>query len=426
MMNKLAIIIILSLSFTQLYSQTEFNKYFENASLRVDYMCCGDADNINIYINEMKKQPHWGGSDVNMIDTFDYGIYQYCVFDKASKKLIYSRGFSSLFFEWQSTAEAKNITKSFYQVANMPFPKNEIIFEIYERDAKDEYQKIFSQNIDPKNYMIIREEPKPCNTTKYIYNGSSAKHVDIAVIAEGYTAEEMDKFRADAKRCIDYMFNFPPYDKYKNKFNIWLVEAESEESGVDIPGQDIYVNSALSSTYYTFGVSRYLMQTDMKAANDYAANVPFDQLYVLVNSETYGGGGIFNYLNITAAGASLADQVFIHELGHGFIGLADEYYSSEVAYSDFYDLSLEPWEPNITTMVDFDSKWKGLMKKKTPVPTPRTKKYENTLGVFEGGGYVSKGIYSPMQDCRMKTNEAKSFCPACQKAIIDMIKFYSE
>ena len=188
--------------------------------------------------------------------------------------------------------------------------------------------------------------------------------------------------------------------------------------------EKIYVNTALNSSFYTFDIDRYLTTRDIKSVNDYAAVVPHDNIIVLINSTRYGGGGVYNYYSGTTSGHQLSPKVFIHEFGHGFAGLADEYYSSAVAYDEFYPLNVEPWEPNITTMVNFESKWKKMIAKDTPVPTPAEEKYINVTGVFEGGGYSAKGIFRPETDCRMKSNGPKGFCSVCRNAIKEMIEFY--
>jgi len=205
------------------------------------------------------------------------------------------------------------------------------------------------------------------------------------------------------------------------EFNIYALETSSSESGNDIPGEGIYRNTIFNSTFYTFDISRYLTTTDMKTIHDKAAVVPYDQIVILVNSPLYGGGGFYNYLNVTTSNHKLSAKIFIHEFGHSFAGLADEYYTSEVAFEDYYNLKVEPWEPNLHMLVDFFSKWKNMVGAETSVPNPRFNNFASKVGAFEGGGYVSKGIYSPMENCRMKSNETAFFCPVCQKAIIDAI-----
>jgi hypothetical protein len=361
-----------------------------------------------------------------MSDIFGYGNFKYELYDAADSLLIYSRGFCTLFQEWQTTAEAKIMDRSFYEVATMPFPKNKVKFVISMRERNGTFTRLYQTAIDPTDYFIKREKPAQTSYSKIYGSGDPAVSVDLAFIAEGYTTAEMGKFRDDVRKMADILFAEPPYDKYRDWINIWAVEAVSVESGTDIPGEKIYVNTALNSSFYTFDLNRYLTTQDIKSVNDYAAVVPHDNIIVLINSSRYGGGGVYNYYSGTTTDNPLSPKVFIHEFGHGFAGLADEYYASDVAYEEFYPLNVEPWEPNITTMVNFDSKWKNLVAKETPLPTPMEKKYINVTGLFEGGGYSAKGIFRPEQDCRMKSNSTKGYCTVCREAVRKMIEFYIE
>ena len=321
--------------------------------------------------------------------------------------------------------EADSVYREFSQSVLFPSPKNHAIIRIYSRSWEGNFDELFKYDIDPTKY-IVNAELTQHSFTKILDNGDPATKVDLVFLAEGYTSEEMDKFRNDAQRFIDYMFLFEPYSSNKEKFNIWLVNSESLESGSDIPGQDIYKNTILNSNFYTFGSERYLTTEDFTAVRDAASVVPYDDICILVNTDKYGGGGIYNHYCISSVDHALSNEVFIHELGHSFGGLGDEYFNSSTAYNDFFNLEIEPWQPNLTTLVDFDLKWKLKMNADTPVPTPREEQYTNTIGVYEGGGYVSKGMYSPFVDCRMKTNEAEGFCPVCQDAISRMISSKSK
>ncbi|HKK43822.1 MAG TPA: M64 family metallopeptidase, partial [Bacteroidales bacterium] len=292
------------------------------------------------------------------------------------------------------------------------------------RERNGTFSKLYSTVIDPSDYFIRQENPLKVKATKIYDAGDPHTSVDLAFIAEGYTADEMPKFRADVKRMADILFAEPPYNDYKDRINIWAVEAVSQESGTDVPGEHIYVNTALNTSYYTFDIDRYLTTQDIKAVNDYAAVVPHDNIIVLINSKRYGGGGVYNYYSGTTADNALSPKVFIHEFGHGFAGLADEYYTSTVAYNDFYPLDVEPWEPNITTLVDFDAKWKKMIAKDTPIPTPPIARYKDVTGLFEGAGYSAKGIYRAQIDCRMKSNGPAGYCTVCRDAVRKMIEFY--
>jgi hypothetical protein len=404
--------------------QSNFDKYFTDKVLRFDYMLAGNSQKTTVYPVGMKEEPFFGGSKTQLVDPFNYGNLKYEVFDAADNTLIYSRGFCTLYQEWQTTAEAKVMERSFYEVATMPFPKSKIKFVLSMRERNGSFSKLYETEIDPGNYFIRKEKPVNASVTKIYYAGDPATNVDLAFIAEGYTADEMGKFRDDVKKMADILFAEPPYNEYQYRINIYAVEAVSAESGTDIPGERFYVTTVLNSSFYTFDLDRYLTTQDIKSVNDYAGLVPHDNIIVLINSNKYGGGGVYNYYSGTTVGHPLSPKVFIHEFGHGFAGLADEYYSSEVAYEEFYPLNVEPWEPNITTMVNFDAKWKKMILKDTPQPTPAEEKYSNITGLFEGGGYSAKGIYRPEMDCRMKSNSPKGYCAVCREAVRKMINFY--
>jgi len=409
---------------TNIWSQDQFDRYFTDKVLRFDYMLAGNSTKTTVYPVGMKEEALFGGSKTQMIDPFGFGNFKYEIYDIPENKLIYSRGFCTLYQEWQTTAEAKVLERSFYEVATMPFPKNKVRFVISIREREGSFKKLYETEIDPSDYFIRKEKPAVAGVTKIHYSGDPATAVDLVFIAEGYKTDEINKFRDDVRRMTDILFSEPPFDNYKDKFNIWAVEAVSSDSGTDIPGEKIYANTALNSSFYTFDLDRYLTTQDIKSVNDYAALAPHDNIIVLINSNLYGGGGVYNYYSGTTAGHSLSPKVFIHEFGHGFAGLADEYYSSDVAYEEFYPLNVEPWEPNITTLVNFDTKWKKLIKSGVPVPTPAEEKYRDVTGLFEGGGYTAKGIFRPEIDCRMKSNGPKGYCTVCREAVKNMIEFY--
>lgn len=405
-------------------AQLIFDEHFTDRTMRFDFILAGNSESTKVFPVSVVTEPFWGGSLQNLTDPFNYGNFRYEVFDAVNGTLLYSKGFCTLYQEWQTTAEAKRIEKSFHEVATFPFPKNKVRFVLSIRGRDGLFTKLYETDIDPASYFIINEKPDEALATRIYGSGDPHTSLDIAFLSEGYTKGEMGKFRADVKRMADILFEEAPFDKYRERINIWAVEAPSQESGTDVPGEGIYVNTALNSSYYTFDVDRYLTTQDIRSVNDYAAAAPHDQILVLINSPRYGGGGVYNYYSAVTSDHKFTPQVFTHEFGHGFAGLADEYYSSEVAYEEFYPLAVEPWEPNITTMVNFESKWKDLIAKSVPVPTPNTKKYTGVTGLFEGGGYSAKGIFRPSFDCRMKSNEAESFCEVCQRAIEEMIIFY--
>jgi len=408
------------------FAQVNFNDYFFNKTLRFDYLHNGNSTSETINFQQLKDEPYWGGSQKNLIDIFNYGEYMYFVYDSATSKLIFSKGYSTLFGEYQTTTEAKTISKAMYETITFPFPRNTIKLEIKRRNKKQILNTIYETYINPYNYFISKEKAPDCQIEKIITSGNSTNCFDIVFISEGYTKNQMKKFVDDVKKFSKTLLSVKPFSDNKTKINIWAVEAISQEEGTDIPGSGVWKNTVLNSSFYTFDTERYLTTFDTKSVRDYASNVPYDQIVILVNSSKYGGGGFYNHYSLFSSDDFYSQLVFIHEFGHGFTGLADEYYTSNVAYENFYDLTVEPYEPNITTLVDFDKKWKNMLDKGTPIPTPQTDKYLTTLGVFEGGGYNAKGIYRPKQSCIMKDLIAKDYCPVCLKATLAMFNFYCD
>lgn len=415
-----ALLCVMSLS-----AQSDFEKYFEKKTLRIDFDLSGNLQSQSAAIRELREEPVWGGPLKNLIDKFYYGGYYVNVYDKASLKMIYSRSFNTLFEEWRTTKEAKSETQSWTNSVAVPFPKDTVVIEITGRDKNDNlFHPLIRQTVAPKSIFIDRRKLHE-NVVKQIqYKGDPAEKVDLVFLAEGYTAAEQDKFFEDAKRFAESLFSVAPYTSHRDRFNIWAVGLVSEESGVSSSGKGIYKNTALHSGYYTFGLDRYLTTSDIKSIRDAVWNVPNDAIFILANAKTYGGGGMYNFYAMGTADNERTLRVFVHEFGHSFAGLADEYFTSEVAYENFYNLKFEPWEPNITTLVDFSKKWKDLISAGTPIPTPDTDAYKDVCGVFEGGGYIPKGIYRPKENCMMR--DYAPFCPACSRAIVKMIDYLSD
>lgn len=422
---KIILAFILLIPFN-VFPQINFDDYFENKTLRLDYFHTGDSTNDAYSFDELIEEPYWGGSKVNLIDQFNYGKYKIVVKDKETGKEIYTRTYSTLFSEWQTTDESRKINRTFSETVTIPFPREKVIIDFYTRDRENELHKKFEYAVDPNNYFIKKERPEEFKNFKVHYSGDPSIKVDIVIIPDGYTKDEMQKFKNDCEKFAKYLFSTSPYDKYQDNFNIWGIEAPSKESGTDVPAQHIWKNTIANSSFYTFDLERYLMVVDNKNLRNLASNAPYDQIFVLVNTKKYGGGAIYNHYSVCSSDNNYSDYVFTHEFGHGFAGLADEYYTSDVAYENFYSLDVEPLEPNITTLVNFDSKWKDMVDKDTPIPTPETKEYKDKVGAFEGGGYMEKGVYRPKQDCSMKSISFNNFCPVCKKAITEMIEFYSK
>ncbi|MEN8137277.1 MAG: M64 family metallopeptidase [Bacteroidota bacterium] len=424
--NKSLLTILLQLTIFNIFAQNiEFDQYFSNGSLRFDYIHSGTYNKESISAEMFKYEPFWGGTKTKLISPFDYGKYKLVVKDSATSKPIYSSGYSTLFMEWQTTEEAKNMNKSFYESVIMPFPKNTVIIEILSIDFNQNWTTIYKEYLNPGNYFIHRESIPSFPVLQINGNKTPDKALDIVIIPEGYTKSEMSKFYQDAKRMSSYLFEVSPFKEYAESINIKIVMAPSEESGTDIPGKGVWKNTLLNSNFYTFNSERYLTTTDIKSLRDIASTTYYDQIYILVNTEKYGGGGIYNFYNLCTSDNKYTREVFTHEFGHGLAWLADEYFYDD-EMSNFYDKSIEPREANITTLIDFEKKWENKIPKDVKIPTIATPENLNDIGVYEGGGYTSKGVYRAYQNCKMKSNSTNEFCEVCNDAIIEMMKFYSE
>ncbi|MBL4746859.1 MAG: peptidase [Flavobacteriaceae bacterium] len=405
-----------------------FDDYFINKTLRIDYTIAGNSETRFVSLEQLVEEGAWSGPRKNISNSLKYGLMQYKLYDSISNKLIYSKGFNNLFVEWETSDEAKKINRSFYEVATCPFPKKTVKFILQRRNKQDgTFEDLMSIYVNPNDYFIKRNTTLKFPFKKIIDVGNSAEKIDIVYLAEGYTKEQMGKFQQDVKRMNDYLFERAPFKSQKSAFNIWAIECASQEQGTDIPGAHVWGNTILNSSFYTFNSARYLTTFDQKSIRDIASNVPYDHIVILVNHDKYGGGGFFNYYLMTTVDHIKSKEVFVHEFGHSFAGLADEYFSSSVAVNDFYPASVEPWEPNITNMVNFDSKWKHMIAKEIPIPTPLTNKYKEALGAFEGAGYSAKGLWRPMDHCIMRSLHVKQvFCPVCQEGIKTVISSYMD
>lgn len=405
----------------------DFNTYFIDKTLRVDYIFTGDAVSQTVSLEQLNQLPKWAGRRHRLSELGRMGNGQVKVTDISSGKCIYRDSFSSLFQEWQSIPEATAVRRSFENTFLLPYPKNKVEVEVSLREKDGSYRIALKHVVDPNDILIKKKGLKNIPAYTVIHQGNPVdKCINVVILAEGYTASEMDKFREHAKRACGQILAHTPFNKMQDKFNFIAVETISEDSGVSVPRESKWNETAFHSHFDTFYSDRYLTTTNVKDIHDAIAGIPYGHIIILANTDVYGGGGIFNSYTLTTTGHPDFNPVVVHEFGHSFGGLADEYFYENDTFSDTYPFDIEPWEPNITTLVDFKSKWSNILLKGTPVPTDINLAKKYPLGVFEGAGYSSKGIYRPAIDCRMKTNTCRDFCPACQSALEQLIKFYTE
>lgn len=401
-----------------------FDEWFQDRTLRLDYTFSGDNRHQHIFLDEMKWSDHWYGRRVNMDSLLLQGNGQLCVKDSKSGRVLYRYSFSTLFQEWQTTEEATRVQKSFENVFLVPFPKNPVDITVTLTDTHNKVKGHFTHHVDPKDILIRPIATDEGVRWKYLEkSGDSKEKIDVVFVSEGYTAGEMDVFEKDCYASIKALKMYEPFTSMADRFNFIAVTAPSQQSGVSIPHKDVWKNTVLGSSFDTFYSNRYLTTLHLKNLHDVLAGLPYEHIIILANTENYGGGGIYNSYLMSAAHNEQCLPVVAHEFGHSFAGLADEYYYDD-SYEIMFPSDTEPWEPNITTLVDFESKWADMLDDKVKIPTaPTGLNLYTQLGVYEGAGYQSKGVYRPVQECLMKITEAPVFCPVCVRAIGRMIDY---
>ena len=394
-------------------SAIEFADYFTGKTLRVDYQLFGNNKQQGIVLDGLSTTGVWAGRHHNLDQTPLLGNGQVEMKDLTSDKIIYRTSFSSLFFEWLSTDEASQVMRSFEHTVLLPMPVAKTQVTITLIDAEQKEIARFVHTVDPADILITQKHRNPDLDYAYIHKGGSVERcIDVAILAEGYDSSERDKFYADAREAADALFSHEPFASRKAEFNIVAVFTPSRQSGMSVPRLGEWKDTAFDSHFSTFYSDRYLTTTSLKKVHDAIAGVMYEHLIILANTDEYGGGGIYNDYTLTTAHHKDFRPVVVHEFGHSFGGLADEY-----QYGDpgVYSPKVEPWEKNITNKVNFGSKWQDMIKDKV-----------EGVGLYEGAGYTDKGMFRATEDCRMRTNACKQFCPVCQRAINQLIDFYTK
>ena len=420
---------IAALIATSTLSAQQFDAHFNDATLRLDYTFMGNATEQHIALSDISATENWWGRRINLNSVPLKGNGDLTLTDKVSGEVIYKTSFSSLFQEWITTPEAANITRSFEFTLLIPEPQRPVVATLVLRDNTAK-ESVHSFSLDPADVLIRDCSKQPALPYTYIHKGGDSKEaIDVVILAEGYTAEEMELFMEDAKITASEILSYEPFKSHSDKFNFIAVASPSADSNVSVPQEEAWRNTAVGSNFMTFYMERYLTSGNVYAMYDLATNIPCEHFVILANTDTYGGGGIYNSYTLTTAHHPSFRPVVVHEFGHSFAGLGDEYfYLSADNNDEMHSLKHEPWEPNITTLVDFESKWADMVaegvEKPTQVTAERSKNY--VVGVYEGGGYRAKGIYRPTDVCRMRNNTAEQFCPVCQRAIERVILHQAE
>lgn len=395
-----------------------YDEWFEDKTLRIDFVFSGHGGESFVGVDELVSFNGWAGRRDNLLDAGPEGNACVLVKDLETGEHLYKHPFSSLMQEWMVTDEAEVAARSFENPVLVPFPKKDVIVEVYFRDSYGDYVKSYAQAVSPDDILIKDVSGKDVTNHEFIHkSGDPRKCIDLVLLPEGYSFAERDKWVEDVRKVKDILFGHAPFDSYEDKFNVIRVDTFSFDSGVSVPHEAVWKSTVLGAHFDTFYSERYLTTRRMKSLHTILEGIPYEHIIIIANSDVYGGGGIYNYYMLTSD-IDNYPQVLVHEFGHSFAGLGDEYY-----YEDFEDISLalykkgvEPWEPNLTTLTDFESKWADLVPDGVAVPTNDAEVKE--VGAFEGGGNASKGVFRPVyDDCRMKNNESKRFCPVCERAI---------
>ena len=441
-------------------------------TLRVDFYHSGNAKEEHFSLDRVVVEPlPWAGSASKPLDDTNRGKYFFEVQDAKTGRPLYSRGFSSIYGEWETTAEAQTIDRTFSESLRLPMPDAPIRIVVRKRDAKNVFRDIWTTPVDPADKFVLRNmhaDAGPLITVRK--SGDPTQKLDFLILGDGYTAAERSKFERDARRLAEILLKTSPFKERQNDINIWGLSPAAAQSGISRPSQHLYRRSPVGATYDAFDSERYVLTFDNKAFRDIAANAPYDVVEILVNGATYGGGGIYGLYSTVAADSVWAPYIFVHEFGHHIAGLADEYYTSDVAYLPAAD-RVEPWEPNATAMLDpANLKWKDLVAPGTPIPTPWPKEAFETytrqiqqrrrairaadrpesemdalfreeeahdlqqlnegpnakkIGAFEGANYEARGYYRPQADCIMFTRDNVPFCAVCRRAIEQILDLYA-
>jgi len=404
-----------------------FAPSFADSTLRLDYIFSGDNRTQHIAVDQLSKTAGWYGRRHHLAELPLEGNGQLTMVDQASGDTLYRHSFSTLFQEWQQTEEARHVTKSFENTFVVPLPKRPVDVVVQLTDNHRRVQSMLRHSVDPQDILIRDRSSETSTPWRYIRRGGDSKDcIDVAFVAEGFGDDQMEDFLAMCDSSVAALSEHEPFRSMIDRFNFIAVMPVSRQNGVSIPHQGLWVDTPLASSFDTFYSDRYLTTLHIKRLYDLMTNIPFEHFIILANTTEYGGGGIYNSYNMASAKCPRSKlEVIVHEFGHSFGGLGDEYdYGNDP--EPMYPADTEPWEPNLTTLVDFDSKWKDMLSSGTAIPTvPDGKQLTTKVGVYEGGGYQQRGVYRPTQLCRMKVNEVHEFCPVCQRALRRIIDFYT-
>jgi hypothetical protein len=452
----------------------DFEDHFTGHTLRFDYVHAGTANEEHIALDGLRLEGDWPGSRTQLQDHTGMGKYRFELVEVSSQRTLYSRGFSSIYGEWETIGEARRGNwRSFHESQRFPEPRESCQLVLKKRKDDGSFGEIFAQVFDPASRFVDRSPlDAPGEVWSVFESGQPATKVDLLVLGDGYSAKDRDKYHRDIERLVGILFETEPFRSRKREFNVWAIDIASPRSGIANPRAEQWFHTPLGLRFNAFDSERYVLSSENRVIREFAALAPYDAIMMVGNTRKYGGGGIFNLYATVASDTAPSAYVFVHEFGHSFAGLADEYYTSSVSYEDFVAPGTEPWEPNITALLDPENlKWKKFAMDSTPIPTPwnqdrydevsyeyqakrqklraagapdeeveklfaevkrvtqpmlESEEYFGEVGAFEGGGYQAKGLYRPEADCIMFTRNPTSFCKVCTASIERVIDLYAK
>ncbi len=455
-------------------AETEFDECFTGRTLRFDYHHVGTAGEEQICIDQLRLEGDWPGSRKQLVDATGLGKYRFSVWDVESGRLLYSRGFCSIYGEWETTGVAlRGAWGAFHESQRFPEPREACRLMLEKRDARSNFVEFFSTEVEPRTRFVNQSAISSRGEVHDIeVHGAAHDHLDLLILADGYTAEQEEKFLGDVRRLSAALLETDPFRTHRERINVRAIHVPSAEPGISNPRKAVFRDAPLGLSFNAFDSDRYVLTYKNPFLREVAAQAPYDALMLICNDRKYGGGGIFNLWATCSADSSASEYVFVHEFGHSFGGLADEYYTSQVAYESFAPPDVEPWQPNVTAMLDPEQlKWKALVTPGTPIPTPWDQAaYDETsatyqekrqamiraraeeaevealfeqvkqvtgpmlageqhagkVGAFQGACYQAKGLYRPATDCIMFTRNPKEFCPVCRAALERVLGMYVE
>ena len=413
-----------------------YDDWFTDEAMRVDLFHTGTATESVYSLDEIVWEPLWPGTREHVLDPFNYGAYRYRVKDAASSREIFRMGYGSLFGEWVTTQEAMDqVRRSMSESVRFPWPKKPIVLAIDRRQPSGVFEEVYALAIDPNSHQINRVRKhqgfEVITLAESLQPREPSRSLDVVILPEGYAREDEGKLRADFARFVEAFLSTPPWTSLRDRLTLRGILAYSQDSGVTEPRKGVFRDTLFGATFNTFDSPRYLTIMHTKTMREVASLVPYDAVFIMVNSARYGGGGVYNQWAIFTSDNEYDDYVMLHEFGHSMGGLGDEYYDSAVSTDEdaMYPPGVEPWEPNISAFLGNQRdgiKWHSRISEGTPVPTPETESYASVVGLFEGAGYKAKGLFRPQADCKMFHKGLVPFCSVCSTAIQQMTFYYTD